>query len=137
MLELLWLALHTLRAAVSSRRDLALENLVLRHQVGVALRTNPRPRLRGPDRVLWVWRRPLAGRVAPAPPGGRPEMGDVVTWTNTGTEARTVGADDGRAFNSPVVNPGETYQQTFTRARRYPDHCSFHPWMTGTVTVGA
>ncbi len=59
MLELLFLALHALRAAVRSRRDLALENLVLRHQLGVALRTHPRPRLRGPDRVLWVWLRRL------------------------------------------------------------------------------
>jgi transposase InsO family protein len=59
MLELLRLALHTFFAAVRSRRDLALENLVLRHQLQVALRTNPHPRLRAPDRVLRVWLRHL------------------------------------------------------------------------------
>jgi transposase InsO family protein len=32
-----------------------LENLALRHQLQVALRTNPSPRLRPSDRVLWVW----------------------------------------------------------------------------------
>jgi len=57
MLELLRLALHALGAAVRSRRDLALDNLVLRHQLQVALRTNAHPRLRAPDRVFWVWLR--------------------------------------------------------------------------------
>ena len=38
-----------------SRRELAPENIVLRHQLQVALRTNPTPRLRPLDRVLWVW----------------------------------------------------------------------------------
>ena len=59
MLELLRLALHALGAAVRSRRDLALDNLVLRHQLQVALRTNLHPRLRASDRVLWVWLRRL------------------------------------------------------------------------------
>src|SRR5207245_3085688 len=59
MPELLLIVLHTLFAAVRSRRDLALENLVLRHQLQVALRTNPHPRLHGPDRILWVWLRRL------------------------------------------------------------------------------
>jgi len=137
MLELLLPALRPLRAAVRSRWDLALENLVLRHQLGVALRTNPRPRLRGPIEsygsggALWPaeWRQHL--QVV------RPEMGDVGTWTNTGTEAHTASADDGRTFDSPVVNPGETYKETFTQSGRYPYHCSFHRWMTGIVTVGA
>ena len=34
-----------------------LENLALRHQLQVALRRNPHPRLRTRDRVLWVWLR--------------------------------------------------------------------------------
>src|SRR2546428_5301703 len=50
MLELLLLVLRTLVAAVRSRRDVALENLALRHQVEVPLRTNPHSRLRGHDR---------------------------------------------------------------------------------------
>ncbi len=44
-----------------------------------------------------------------------------------GTEAHAVTADDNRAFDSPVVNPGETYKRTFTQASRYPYRCSFHP----------
>jgi hypothetical protein len=32
-----------------------LENLALRHQLQVILRSNPRPRLRNRDRILWIW----------------------------------------------------------------------------------
>jgi len=47
--------LGVLVALFRSHRDLLLENAVLRHQLQVALRTNPRPRLRQGDRILWVW----------------------------------------------------------------------------------
>src|SRR6266568_4556142 len=59
MPELLFLVLRTFVAAIRSRRDLTLENLVLRHQLQLALRTNPHPPLRTPDRVLRVWLRRL------------------------------------------------------------------------------
>ncbi len=55
MLVLLLLIVRSLLAGVGSRRDLMLENLALRHQLQVALRTNPHPRLRPRDRILWVW----------------------------------------------------------------------------------
>lgn len=55
MLELLFLFVRGFHFGFRSRCDLVLENLVLRHQLGVALRTNPTPRLRRRDRVLWVW----------------------------------------------------------------------------------
>ena len=55
MLNLGVLLLRGLLAFLRSRRDVALENLVLRHQLQVALRTTPSPRLKNPDRVLWVW----------------------------------------------------------------------------------
>jgi putative transposase len=55
MLVVLCLILRSLLAGLGSRRELMLENLVLRHQLQVALRTNPRPRLRPSDRVLWMW----------------------------------------------------------------------------------
>src|ERR1035437_436683 len=59
MLWLLFLPLRALLALRRSHRDLALENLALRHQLQVVLRTNPRPRLRNSDRVFWVWLRHL------------------------------------------------------------------------------
>src|SRR5437667_4864818 len=42
-----------------SRQDLALENLVVRHQLEVLLRRKPKPRLRNRDRILLVWVRRL------------------------------------------------------------------------------
>ena len=67
MPEWLWLFLGALPVLFRSRRDLALENLLLRHQLAVALRTRPRPALRRRDRLFWCvarricadWRRHL------------------------------------------------------------------------------
>ena len=53
--SLFTLLIRSLLTVLRSRRDLALENVVLRHQLAVALRTNPSPRLTNSDRVLWVW----------------------------------------------------------------------------------
>jgi putative transposase len=51
--------LHVLTAAVSvtfkSRAALQLENLALRHQLGVLQRSVKRPKLAPADRLLWVW----------------------------------------------------------------------------------
>src|SRR4030095_5479514 len=52
-------ALHLSAAAVSSalksRATLQLENLALRHQLGVLRRSVKRPKLTSTDRLLWVW----------------------------------------------------------------------------------
>jgi putative transposase len=51
--------LHVLAAAVSaafkSRATLHLENLALRHQLGVLRRSVKRPKLTSADRLLWAW----------------------------------------------------------------------------------
>src|SRR3989442_11093299 len=60
MLELLTLLLGVLPAALRSRRDLVLENLLLRHQLSVAARPRRRPRLRTWDKVLWLLGRRLS-----------------------------------------------------------------------------
>jgi transposase InsO family protein len=67
MLLVLRYALTALRAAARDRRELALENLVLRHQVEVLTRSRPHPRLSPADGLLWSslsrmwqgWRRQL------------------------------------------------------------------------------
>lgn len=41
-------------AALRSKQQLALENLALRHQLGVLQRTAKRPPLMPADRILWV-----------------------------------------------------------------------------------
>ena len=50
--------LHLLRLFLflcGGPRQLALENLALRHQLAVYKRTVPRPRLRPTDRLFWGW----------------------------------------------------------------------------------
>jgi len=59
MPELLSLVIQTARAAVSRRNDLILENLLLRHQLRVALRPKRWLSPRRQDRILWVLVRQL------------------------------------------------------------------------------
>ena len=55
MTEFFILVVGSLRAFLQRDADLLLENLALRHQLQVVLRSKPRPRLRNRDRILWVW----------------------------------------------------------------------------------
>jgi len=59
MLELPSLLLQTLIRVFRRRRELVLENLVLRHQLQIALRSRPRPRLKTRDRLFWLVARRL------------------------------------------------------------------------------
>lgn len=54
MLEFGRLLGHLVAGLFKSRRALVLENLALRHQLGVALRISPHPQVRRRDRMLWV-----------------------------------------------------------------------------------
>src|SRR5216684_451042 len=62
LLQLFCLALSGLHvvaaatpAAFKSRAALQLENLALRHQLGVLRRSVKRPKLTSADRLLWTW----------------------------------------------------------------------------------
>jgi len=57
MTELLSLVIGFLRSFVRRDTELLVENLALRHQLQVVVRSNPRPRLRNRDRILWIWMR--------------------------------------------------------------------------------
>ena len=59
MLQVFFLLLRSLVVGFRSHRDVALENLVLRHQIQVALRSKPNLQLQTQDRLLWVWLRRL------------------------------------------------------------------------------
>jgi hypothetical protein len=54
MLELASLLLSTLARLFRGRHDLVLENLLLRHQLHVALRSRPRPEIKTRDRLFWM-----------------------------------------------------------------------------------
>ena len=63
------------------------------------------------------------------------QPGDTIMWVNEGNTPHTVTADDG-SFDSGTLQPGESYSHTFQGAGMVPYHCSIHPSMTGSVSVG-
>lgn len=58
--------------------------------------------------------------------------GTMVTWTNQDAAPHQIKSD---AFNSTILNTGDTFSYTFTKAGTYNYSCSIHPSMLGTVTV--
>ena len=62
--------------------------------------------------------------------------GTTVTWRNDEVNgvAHTVVANKG-AFASGNLGPGMVYSFTFTKPGAYGYTCSYHPYMTGTITV--
>jgi plastocyanin len=64
------------------------------------------------------------------------QPGDTVMWVNRGNTPHTVTSDDGQ-FDSEALNPGESFMFTFPEAGTFSYHCEIHPFMTGSVTVGA
>ena len=65
-------------------------------------------------------------------------VGTTVEWANSGGR-HTVEADDG-SFKSETLGEGAKFSHTFSKAGKYPYHCSFHgdkggKDMAGTVIV--
>jgi plastocyanin len=69
------------------------------------------------------------------PPDVAVEPGSTITWTNNGAVPHTVTADDG-SFDSGVLNPGDSYTVAFDGQGTVTYHCTIHPEMRGSVTVG-
>ena len=70
----------------------------------------------------------------------RIDPGDTVVWSNQGSRAHTVNADDG-TFKSGDMRPGDTFQKTFSEEGYYYYFCKFHGardgvGMSGIVIVG-
>ncbi len=69
--------------------------------------------------------------------------GSTVTWTNDDTTIHTVvegspesassGATPG--FDSSIIAPKATFENTFDTAGEFDYYCNLHPFMTGKVTV--
>jgi plastocyanin len=62
-------------------------------------------------------------------------VGTTVTWTNTGAVAHTVTSDDGASFDSGSLDPQAAFSFTPDTPGTFTYHCTFHPWMTGALTV--
>ena len=63
------------------------------------------------------------------------KVATTVVWTNTGAVAHTVTADNGTSFDSGSIEPKAGFRLTPTTAGTFAYHCTFHPWMKGTLTV--
>jgi nitrite reductase (NO-forming) len=68
--------------------------------------------------------------------------GTTVTWSNDDTTIHTVvegspqaGAGETPAFDSGIIAPGATWENTFDTAGDFDYYCSLHPFMVGKVTV--
>lgn len=65
------------------------------------------------------------------------KKGTTVKWTNTGNLPHTVTKEDGPGpdFDSGTLQPGDTYEETFTTPGKIAYHCTIHSGQNGSVTV--
>ena len=63
-------------------------------------------------------------------------LGDTVVWTNRDSTSHTVTSDSGNELGSSSIHTSGTYSHTFNQAGTFGYHCSIHPSMKATVTVG-
>jgi plastocyanin len=61
-------------------------------------------------------------------------IGTTVVVTNEDSTAHTWTAVDGE-FDSGALDPGDTFEFTFTETGEFAYVCNFHPSMEGTITV--
>jgi plastocyanin len=60
--------------------------------------------------------------------------GTTVVWRNNDQLIHSVTAND-KSFDSGLLQPGQTYRQTFDKPGQYPYYCLPHPFMKGVVVV--
>jgi glucose dehydrogenase len=60
--------------------------------------------------------------------------GTTITWTNNGPTAHTTTADNG-AWDSGLLNAGDSFSFTFNDPGVYWYFCRPHPFMRGTITI--
>jgi plastocyanin len=61
-------------------------------------------------------------------------LGTTIEWKNDDPLAHTVTAADG-GFQSPLIDPGQTWRHTFTSPGTYAFYCTPHPFMRGVIVV--
>jgi plastocyanin len=61
--------------------------------------------------------------------------GTAVSWVNETDAAHTVTGDDLAFDDSGLIEPGQSFSQTFDEPGIFHYRCAPHPWMEGTVTV--
>jgi len=65
------------------------------------------------------------------------KKGVTVKWTNTGKLPHTVTKEDGPGadFDSGTLQPGDTFEETFTSPGKIAYHCTIHSGQNGSITV--
>jgi len=71
-----------------------------------------------------------------SPSGVTINVGDTVTWSNSGPTAHSAKANDG-SFDTGILQKGSSGSHTFTQAGTFSYFCQPHPFMKGTITVAA
>ncbi len=61
-------------------------------------------------------------------------VGTTITWTNSDTVPHTATHTDG-AFDSGILDPGQSFSYTFDEAGTFDYICLVHPEMKGTIVV--
>lgn len=69
------------------------------------------------------------------PQRARIAIGDTIRWTNKGSHPHTVTADDS-SFDTQL-EPGQSFEYTFTQLGTVPYHDKLNPTLTGRVVVQA
>ncbi len=69
-----------------------------------------------------------------APANRTVNVGDTVSWANTGVAPHTVTANDG-SFDSGFMFSGDPFSRRFDAPGAFAYFCSIHPEMVGTITV--
>lgn len=63
------------------------------------------------------------------------KKGEKITWTNGEAVPHNVTASSGASFKSALLNQGQTFTFTPTKAGTIKYACTIHPGMDGTITV--
>lgn len=68
-------------------------------------------------------------------------QGTTVTWTNQETNIQHTTTSDSKTgsetWDSGILQPGQSFNHTFTHPGTYSYHCTVHPMMTASVQVTA
>ena len=70
-----------------------------------------------------------------APNDIQAKVGQTITFTNKDSAAHTATATEGATFDSGQLDQGKSFSYTAKKAGTIKFVCSFHPNMTGTITV--
>ena len=71
-----------------------------------------------------------------SPTSSSVKVGQVIEWTNTGSVLHNITFDEAGCLTDSAFQPQATWAIKFTQAGSYPYHCTIHPGMDGTLTVG-